>query len=122
MEEDFALWRLVHAGVAAAIRVAARGSPPRVAARIPATFRERRPAVRQRLQKHVYVTTVDQNGIPHLLSKRQITDYHQEVFRSHGFPDYTFGGAPYGDDSLGGRAFEDFVGAAFWCPDCDKVP
>lgn len=77
---------------------------------------------REIMHEHVSTTDGDNWGIPALLSLRQITDYHQEVFSAHGFPDYTFGGAPLGDDTTGGQMAQDFLGASMWCPNCDKVP
>jgi len=74
------------------------------------------------MREHVKVTDEDHQGIPALLSKSQITNYHQKVFGAIGFPDYTFGGAPYSDDTWGGRQFQDALGAFIWCPYCDKVP
>jgi len=71
---------------------------------------------------HVQTTDGDAFGIPHLLSKRQITDYHVDVFKSYGLPGYTFGGAPFGTESIGGGFFEWMLGDWMWCPDCDKVP
>lgn len=70
---------------------------------------------------HVDATDTDDSGIIHLLSKRQITEYHVEVFKSYGLPDYTFGGAPLGGRT-GGGALEWFLGEWLWCPDCDRVP
>jgi hypothetical protein len=74
------------------------------------------------MRAHVSTTVGDTYNIYFLLSKNQITNYHQDVFSARGFPDYTFGGAPYGDDTWGGRKVEDILGAAFWCPGCDNVP
>ena len=73
------------------------------------------------MHAHVMATDTDAFGIIHLLSKRQITDYHVRVFKSYGLPDYTFGGAPLGGKT-GGGALEWFLGEWLWCPDCDRVP
>jgi hypothetical protein len=71
---------------------------------------------------HVQTTDNDGAGIPHLLSKRQITNYHVDVFKRYGLPGYTFGGAPFGTESVSGGFFEWLLGDWLWCPDCDKVP
>jgi len=73
------------------------------------------------MHAHVSATDGDSFGIPHLLSRRQITDYHVAVFKSHGLPDYTFGGAPFGG-GVGGKMSEWLPATAIWCVDCDKVP
>lgn len=73
------------------------------------------------MHAHTATTDGDAYGIVHLLSKRQITDYHVAVFRSYGLPDYTFGGAPLGG-ATGGGFMEWFLGEWLWCPDCDRVP
>lgn len=74
------------------------------------------------MDAHVAATDSDVFNIIHLLSKKQISDYHQDVFSDFGLPDYTFGGAPFGNDSPGGVAWERASGEIAWCPDCDKIP
>ena len=67
------------------------------------------------MDAHIEETDGDTFGIIHLLSKKQITEYHQRVFD-------TFGGAPFGNDTSGGILWERVSGDVAWCPDCDKVP
>jgi len=71
---------------------------------------------------HRQATDEDHVSIDALLSPTQISDYHQRVFRAHGLPDYTFGGAPFGNDSAPGKIWQDVTGALVWCPGCDIRP
>jgi hypothetical protein len=73
------------------------------------------------MHAHVSKTDGDTFNILGLLSKKQISDYHQQVFATYGLPDYTFGGSPLGG-GWGGDLMRDFLGKATWCPDCDKLP
>jgi hypothetical protein len=75
------------------------------------------------MEAHADVTTQDNLGvIDHLLSPRQITDYHAEVFNEHSLPDSTFGGAPLGTDRWWGVGLEKALGYLVWCHGCDLSP
>ncbi len=71
---------------------------------------------------HVETTNTDVHNIIGLLSKKQITDYHQIAFNAAGLPDITFGGAPLGNDSAIGKGIEWVTGTFIWCTGCDPLP
>ena len=74
------------------------------------------------MEAHEATTNNDIFGVIHKLSIRQVSEYHHEVFNSHGLPDYTFGGTPWGIGSPAADTLEDISGNRIWCEDCDPVP
>lgn len=55
----------------------------------------------------------DPDGVPGLLSRQDIRDFHHKVFRKWGLPPETFGG-----DSLGALLIHPVYN---WCPECDTT-
>jgi hypothetical protein len=63
---------------------------------------------------HVSAVDGDTRGIRGLLSPKQITVYHHEVFAAHGLPSTTFGGTPFTGNSEGL-----YPHRGLWCNGCD---
>jgi hypothetical protein len=76
---------------------------------------------------HARYVNLDDSGIHHLLSAKQVADYHHKVFADYGIPRYIFGGTmriiPF---PKMGRweppTLPDDAYAFFWCEGCDSTP
>lgn len=63
---------------------------------------------------HVDFVMADTQGIPHLLSPKQVADYHHSVFDEYGIPQSYFGGTRFGNSPKQFRWL--------WCRGCDTSP
>jgi RHS repeat-associated protein len=63
---------------------------------------------------HAVWVSMDRAGTPGLLSAKQISEYHHEVFARYGLPEGTFGGTPLTGQYVPGSS-------QLWCPRCDSV-
>ncbi len=66
------------------------------------------------VEAHINFVTKDRTSVNHLLSPKQISDYHHDVFHDYGIPKSYFGGTRFGN------APNAYSGA--WCGGCDTRP
>lgn len=69
------------------------------------------------MNAHAAALRSDRHGVIGLLSARQITQYHHQVFSAMGLPSRTFGGTPFT-----GYEWEDRITSWMWCSSCDTTP
>ena len=84
---------------------------------------------RQLARAHANAVALDEISIFHLLSPRQVADYHHEIFNKHGIPSYLFGGTlavPSVHFPVPGgwsqALFDANVYSSLWCEGCDTSP
>lgn len=66
------------------------------------------------MNAHIYAITQDAEGVPNLLSAREVANYHHVVLEMYNIPKKYFGGTRFDNDPE--------LYSGWWCGRCDPIP